>query len=175
MTKAVPPKTDDQAIELLDRFKTLAGQLEAIEAGRSEALASTNAVADALAVPVIEEQNLIIERIRPWWTKAGPRLTGGKRKSIEFGGCMIGTRMSRAVLEFANGDSDAALAALQGQRWAKPYVRVTYSVDRTATLKGLDSTHGKKLKELGFVRKPGEDEFFLQRVAQAGTVSSTNG
>lgn len=166
-----PPRTVGKATELLDRFATLSGELETVEAHRNAELAKINAAADALAAPIVAELAEIQAAIEPWWKTAEAELTKGKRKSAELGGCMLGTRTSRTTLAIA-GDAAAVLARLQAARWAKPYVRTTPSIDKTAALKALDGPHRAKLAELGFSKQEGTPVFFLERVAQAGTVAS---
>ncbi|RSV15184.1 hypothetical protein CA235_09620 [Sphingomonas sp. ABOLF] len=167
-----PPRTIPKATELLDRFATLSSQLETVEAHRNAELAKINAAADALAAPIVKELDEIRGAIAPWWATAEAELTKGKRKSAELGGCMLGTRTSRTTLAIA-GNPEAVLAKLQAARWAKPYVRTTHAIDKTAALKALDGPHRSKLTELGFSKQEGTPVFFLERVAQAGTVATT--
>lgn len=166
------PKTTDAAIALLEIYAVNAGLLATIEANRASALASTNTVADGLAAPLLEHQAEIRAQLEPWWAKQGAALTRGKRKSIELGGCMIGSKMGRPSLAHAFADDAAAVAALQGERWSKPYVRVSYGIDRTATLKAIaaPTTHAAKLTALGFDISPGVETFYVERVAQVGTL-----
>ena len=93
----------------------------------------------------------------------------GTRKSIELGGCEIGSRKAKDKLGYT-GKHDKPVKALTGLRWAKSMLRVTVSIDANATMKALGGLHGDKLKELGFKKVPGEDEFFVKRAEQKGTV-----
>lgn len=167
------PRTVPAATALLDRFATVDGQIAAIEAGRQDETVKINAAADALLEPLVAERAVIVEKLEPWWTAARDELTGGKRKSIELGGCTIGTRAGRASLAFQDGNDDTALALLEAERWAKPLIRIRKSIDRTATLKALEGTHGKKLTGLGFIKMPGKEAFFVDRVVQGGTIAAT--
>lgn len=164
------PRTVAKATELLDLFATRTGALEKIEADRNAEIAKINAAADALAAPIVAELEKIHAAIATWWKTAAAEITKGKRKSAELGGCMLGTRTGRTTLAIA-GDVEAVLTKLQAARWAKPYVRTTHAIDKTAALKALDGTHGDKLQALGFSKQEGETVFFLERVAQAGTVA----
>jgi len=172
MSAPAPVKTMAVAIALLERFSKLGADLAAIEANRSVAIAGTNKVADALALPVLTELQKIHARIEPWWALNKAELTKGTRKSIELGGCMIGTKLGNTVLGHVFVTDAAALVALQAARWAKPYVRVTYSIDRAATLGALKGAHKERLADLGFKAVPGADTFFLTPVAQSGSVSA---
>ena len=177
MTAAVTvhkaPKTIDQATALLDRVAHIDGESAAIEANREAALSATNAVADTLALPLFEERARIVALLEPWWAKAAAALTGGKRKSVALGGCMIGTKAGRAKLTHGFANDDAAVAALEAHRWAKPLLRIKTTLDRVATITALSGTHKAKLAELGFKKDPAVEAFFVERVAQPGVVTET--
>lgn len=164
------PRTVDQATLLLERFAALSAELASVEANRNQAIAATNAVADTLATPIIAARDAIAAKLEPWWVKAAGGLTDGKRKSIELGGCMIGTRAVRATLTLA-GDETAAIEALKAVRWGKPFLRTKVTIDRVAVLKALDGKDGGKLVELGFASDNPVPRFFVEPVAQGGTLA----
>lgn len=172
MSKPLPLKTVADATAALERYAALSGQVAAIARRRDAILSRANAAADRLAMPLTAELATIAARLEPWWAKNAAALTDGKRKSIELGGCMIGSKSGRATLSLAGDDFDAAAAKLRLERWAKPFVVVKVSIDRTATLKALGGPHGDKLKAAGFAEKPGSETFFVNAVAQAGAVST---
>lgn len=163
------PRSTAQAVELLERYSVLAGELAVIEANRDAAIAATNAVADALATPVLADLEAMRGKLGAWWGKAGGALTEGKRKSIELGGCMVGTRMSRATLTMI-GDDDAMIQALSAVRWGKPFLRTKVTIDRVATLRGLAGDARGKLVELGFGASEAVAVFFVEPVKQGGTL-----
>lgn len=172
MTKPKSPKSLEEATPLLERYAHLGGAVALIEATRSDALAWANAAADKDAAPLLAEQATIAAQLEPWWKKAAPTLTKGNRKSMAIGGCKIGTKQGNVSLELAGGDWDSAALAMKGLRWAKNYFRVKPAVEKAATLKALDEKpHGEKLAALGFSKKPGAESFFVEPVAQAGTVT----
>jgi len=171
MTKQGAPKTTEEAAELLERYAVVANQAAAIEARRNRVIARANQVADTKALPLLAELKQLRERLRPWWDKNGKALTKGERKSIVLGGCKTGTKAARATLALEGDDFDAAALRLKALRWAKGLFRTRYSVDKAATLKALDGPHKAKLAELGFSKKDGEEEFFVEPIAQAGTVT----
>lgn len=163
------PRTTEQAVAMLERYSTLSAELAGVEANRNAAIAATNAVADTLAAPMLAELEQLRTKLASWWGKKGAELTQGKRKSIVLGGCELGCRMPRATLTIA-GDEDAAIQALSAVRWGKPFLRTKVSIDKVATLKGLDGAQGPRLVELGFGRETGKSEFFVKAVEQAGTL-----
>lgn len=166
------PRTLEQATALLERVAQIDGETGTIEANREAALAATNAVSDTLAIPLRDERAQIVALLEPWWTKAADKLTGGKRKSVALGGCMIGTKAGRPRLAHAFKDEEAAVVALEQHRWAKPLLRIKTMLDRVATLKALAGTHAAKLGELGFAKEQA-DVFFVERVSQPGVISET--
>lgn len=171
MSRPRTPKTIAGATALLERFAAIGAEVELIEGARNDAIARANAAADVALEPLLGEQSAIAAALEPWWAGARDDLTGGKRKSVELGGCLVGSKRERFTLGFANGGEDEALQALLGQRWAKPYVHVRYSVHRVVTLAGLDGRHGEQLKALGFEKQGGADAFFVRRAEQGGTLA----
>lgn len=165
------PQTKQQAIELLDRYAAASAKVLSIEADRGGELAKINSAADALLVPLVAELKDIAKQLKPWWAANIEELTGGKRKSIELGGCQLGYRMSPPKVAFAGGtDTDAALL-LQAEGFGQRLVRVTPTPDKPALLKLLETTPGDddpvtlwedidKLKDLGFSVKQTE-QFFV--------------
>ena len=166
------PRTVEQATDLLERVSRLDSEAATIAGNRDAAIAATNAVADALLLPVLEERTATAAVLEAWWSKDGKTLLTGKRKTVELGGCMIGTKAASTSLTFTADDFEAAVKALQAQRWAKPYVSTKVSVDKAATKKALEGMHGEHLRSLGFGTSGGADVLVLATVAQAGTVAA---
>lgn len=165
----------EQATPVLERLAQLELQIELGETARGEAISAANAAADTVLLPLLKEREVITGELQAWWKRTGSALLTGDRKSMELGGCMIGTIAGRAKLAFQGGSDKAAdkaaVVALQAHRWAKPYVRVSYDVDKTATKKALDGKHGDQLRELGFSTAAGDPVFFVERVQQEGTAA----
>lgn len=172
--KIARPRTIEAATALLDRFVQLDGQRASIEAERNAGIAGINAAADAALTPILTELAAISAAVEPWWTGgAGLKLTEGKRKSIELGGCMIGTVKARDTLAHSFDDDDQAVDALRALPWAKPMVRVKFSLDRSAILGALDGRRAGDLAGLGFARASGAETFFVKPVAQGGTIGTS--
>jgi hypothetical protein len=159
------PKSLPGATKLLERFAAIEGQLELIEATRSEAITNANASADAEAAPLLKERSDIIPLLASWWSLVGP-LVAGSKKSMELGGCKIGSRMSRPKLAHGFENDAKATEALRSTRWARQTTRVTYSLDRTGTLKllQLGGKAADVVASLGFSIEQGE-RFFVERSA----------
>ncbi len=166
------PRNLEQATVLLERVATLEAEASAINLHRDQAIANTNAVADAILGPVLEERAAIAAVVETWWKDTGHALLKGKRKTIQLGGCDIGTKKALTALTFTNDDFDAAVTALRAERWAKPYVRVTYSVAKKDTTTALNGKHGDQLRALGFSTRGGQDVFVLAAVKQTDTIAA---
>jgi phage host-nuclease inhibitor protein Gam len=172
MTAVKAPKNAAQATALLERYAALVDDVATIEARRNRMIARANAAADAKMAPLAAEAQAVALKVEPWW-RANAAELGGKRKSIELGGCMIGTRSSRPQLQHSHETDEKAVEALRGTRYAKQGVRVSYSLYKTGVqlLLGVGGRTAAALGELGFSIKAGTDEFFVKRAEQAGTIA----
>lgn len=163
------PKTVPAATRLCERFVELDGAIAEIEERRRAKLAAVNAEADCEAQELVSEHDQVQAKLADWWSGAAAALTEGKRKSVELGGAVIGSRTGVDTLSIA-GDEKAVIAALEAKRWAKPLLIVSTTLNRRAILDSLDGGHKADLAELGLSRKPGVDAFTLKRVVQGGTI-----
>lgn len=166
------PRSLPAATRLLERYAELAGQLAVVEACRAEEIAKANALADAEVAPIAKELSDITAVLEPWWFNTGTSLASDGRKSIELGGCMIGSRQSRPRLEHSFQSDDAAIEALRSMgRPLKLTTRIKYSLDRAAIVKllGAGNKLSQDLSKLGFAVGQSET-FFIQRAEQAGTL-----
>lgn len=150
---------------LLERFAKLGAEVALIETNRDQAIAETNAVADSLAKPLLDELDLIRQALEPWWRNNNHLLLKGARKTVELFGCIIGTKAGRSSLIVP----EDAVAKLKRHRWGKDYIRVTEEVDKATTKHALTSRHGEQLKEMGFETTEPTNVFVLERVVQDGT------
>ena len=92
------PRTTEAATAMLERHAAIEDQVATINATRDAAIAAANKTADADLLPLLSEITLIQEKLAPWWTKAKDKILSGKRKSIELGGCEIGSRKAKDKL-----------------------------------------------------------------------------
>lgn len=167
------PRTISAATEMLERHAELEGKIATISQARDKAIADINAKIDTALLPMITERDQITEKLKPWWMKARDKLLTGKRKSIELGGCMIGSRKGKDTLNY-NGDLNEPVEAFAGLRWTKNLIIIIKKVDAVATLKALEGKHSEKLKELGFEQVDGTEAFFIKRTKQGGTLGETS-
>jgi hypothetical protein len=158
-----PPRTLAAATQLLEEFADLTSRVALVEEDRCERIAKANAWADTAAQPMLARLEEIRAAIEPWWSQSGHELASGK-KSMELGGCVIGSRMSRPKLAHGFETDAKATEALLGTRWAKRTTRISYSLNRTGTLQLLQQG-GKAAADvasLGFSIEQG-DRFFVER------------
>lgn len=170
MTSIRAPRSVNSATMLCERFADLEGQISYHEHKRNATIAQANADADCNIEPLLAERNAIAARIEAWWPTAAAKLTEGQRKSIELGGCIIGTRMGRESLGI-RGDEAKVLAKLEQADWARGLVRTRVSIDKTAVFKALGGEHADALKSMGFRKQPASETFYMQRAEQEGTVT----
>ncbi|MEA3042989.1 MAG: hypothetical protein QOH47_827 [Sphingomonadales bacterium] len=173
MSAPKTPRNVAEATALLEHYGELAEAAAFIETTRNAAIASANAQADAELAPLLTELAAIAARAERWWTAKGRAALAEKRKSIELGGCEIGSRASGAKLAHGFDDDDKAVEALRGTRFGNLTTKTKHSLDRAATLKLLKAggKTGKALEALGFKIDAGADSFFLTRIEQAGTIA----
>lgn len=170
MTKLRVTASTADATIMLERFAQLGIEVQLLEASRADGIAAANAAADQMLLPIVTEQNEIRAQLEPWWKRNGAELRG-KRKSIELGGCVIGTKAGTASLQFAGGDDKAAALALTALAWAKKLLRRTPTLDKAAIAEALKGKRGAELRTLGFSMPDPVETFVLKPAKQEGTVA----
>lgn len=190
------PQTIEQAQALCARFVERSAQAALIVQARDETIAAANQDADTELVPITAELKDIEKQLKPFFAAKFDELTGGKRKSIELGGCYLGYRLDKASVTFAHGKDDDMAVTLRAAEMTD-YVRTKHSPDKVAIMKALEAERdaialrdaapaaigdngGPPIEEaarqalaplhyLGFAIKQGES-FFLERVGQSGAI-----
>lgn len=162
----------EQATALLERYAGLATELALADVARNDAITAANTAADRITVPIVDEMTAIREQLEPWWRRNGADLLPAKRKSMELGGCVIGSKAGSTSVTFALGNDEIAATTLQAARWSKSYVRIKPSVDKAAVKSALAGKDGDKLRALGFGLSTPVETFILDRAEQGGTVAA---
>lgn len=165
------PQTTEAATLLLARLAEVDALIAAHEAQRTAQLAGINGAADACIIPLDAERKDLAKQLKPWFEVNFETLTGGKRKSIELGGCTIGYRLSPPKLSFAYGTDKDAVAALEHFDRTAGLVRVTPALNKPALLTELaDGGDGDAIpvELLGFEATQSEDFFIEPIVAGVG-------
>lgn len=168
------PRSVEAATALAERFVELEGQIETIEAGRQDSIAQVNARADTAANALIAERDKIRDKLQPWWSKAGADLLAtfskGRRKTIELGGAIIGTRAGASSLAIA-GPAKDVVKQLAKSAWGRKLTRISIALDRSAIMRELKGKRADELKVMGLSIDDGEEQFVLKRAEQTGTLA----
>lgn len=169
-------KVTAAALRQLERFAELQERIAKADAWRSSYIAGINAKADAEIAPLAKERDAVAARIEDWFGRVGKDLLPKGRKSMELGGCMIGSRTAKARLAHSFESDEKAAEALRGTRYGNQTTRVKYGIDRVATLKLLEinGKSGQAIAALGFSIAPAVETVFIERVAQAGTIGAAS-
>lgn len=107
------PASTEEATALLAELATVIATIGAHDAQRDAAIQQIDAAADACIVPLAAQRDDLFKRLQPWYEGHADELTGGKRKSIELGGCTIGHRTTPPKLVFEHGKDADGVEALQ--------------------------------------------------------------
>ena len=107
------PKTLEEATGLLAQLAEVTATIAAHNGQRDTAKQQIDAAADACIVPLAAERDDLFKRLQPWYEGNADELTGGRRKSIELGGCTIGHRTTPPKLVFEHGKDADGVEALQ--------------------------------------------------------------
>ncbi|WP_296222728.1 host-nuclease inhibitor Gam family protein [uncultured Sphingomonas sp.] len=163
------PKTTEEATELLAQLAAVCRTIAAHDAQRDEAKQQIDAAADACIVPLAAERDDLFKRLQPWYEGNVADLTGGKRKSIELGGCTIGHRTTPPKLVFEHGKDADGVAALQHFGRTDGLLKIPApSLVKAAILaelaNGPANDDAIPLELLGFAPKQSE-EFFIEPIA----------
>lgn len=158
------PQTLEQALAIADLFAARDAERATHVAHFEAELQKLKAAADAVLLPIDAELKDYAKQLKPYWAANIDALTGGKRKSYELGGCVIGYRISPPAVHFAHGTDQVAARALKEDGLAK-HLRVTIAPDKPAILhdlEGDDTELAARLDALGFSIRQRED-FFIER------------
>ena len=157
------PQTLDEALILLRQYAVIDAHVAQLEATKQAEVARIQASADSEIHAHLQQLKDLTLQLKPWWAVARDEVTGGKRKSIELGGCVIGYRVSSPKLTH-DGKQPEAIERLQSHEWAKPFIRTKLSLDKPAIIKAIGADLAEKLEGLGFKLRPQRDQFFVDRV-----------
>jgi phage host-nuclease inhibitor protein Gam len=170
------PQTLDEAISLLDRTSALMAGLSSLEADREASLAAIAAAHDAVAGPVEQELKSLFIRLKPWWEVARDQLTDGKRKSVELGGCVIGTRTANPSLKLPKGKSaDEVIEMLMNFGLAQ-FCNVKTTLNKAAIIMALRQPVGLIQEMLVCdvqVSVSQAEEFFIDRLPPKAAATET--
>lgn len=133
---ALPAATSmEEAVKLLGRFAVLDAEVEARKARVDAAIASLRSQAAELDAPAEAEMKAIFLALKPWWAVSADEVTGGKRKSAELAGCLIGHRMTNPKLVYPTPEA-VAIEKLHALGY-QDLLRVKTELDKQAIIRAL--------------------------------------
>ena len=162
------PKSEAQLQRLCELYSELGGKIAAGEEKRDAAIARANVAADADLAPLIKERDLIEEKVRPYFMANREKLLPAKGKSVELGGCILGSRQGTDKVELT-GEKKAVLSAMLKLPWAKKLLQVNWSVNKAKVKQAIEANRKDELAELGVKLIEGEETFFMKRTEQGRT------
>ena len=161
------PETLEEARSLaVDHAANLA-DIEAIEAERLLKIAEVNKDCDERRAPRDVRARLDFGRLKGWWEAHGHEVVGSKR-SGNFGGLLIGFRMTPPTLKMPKGEKVGdVLAWMRSKRGAiaQKFLRTKVELDREAmitALKAAPNDAGRKLLTDKGLSLTSRDEFFVE-------------
>lgn len=166
------PTSLPEATALLKRVARHDAAIAAANAERAAAIAAANAAADKKLAAILPKRDALVAAIEPWWRAHGVELLTGKRKTVELGGCTIGTKAGATSLAITSGDFDAAATLLRASNWGAAFIREKVEIEKQAVKAGLDGEFADELRALGFHLTGGGERFVLAGVTQPGTLSA---
>jgi hypothetical protein len=166
------PKTMAAVTRLLEEYADLDGRIALVEEDRSADIAAANQHADVAAAPMVKRRDEIAGILETWWPHAVANDVSKGKKSMQLGGCLLGTRKGRPSVAHDFESDDKAIAAIPS-RIIKQCTRIRYSLDRAGIAKALqlDGAAARILTALGF-RLDQPERFFVERVQQDRTIGS---
>lgn len=173
-TPQVAPSTLPEAIAIIERYLGLLGVEADAAAEADKAIQAIQVSRDELVAPIRAEANDLFLQLRAWWAVAGTELTGGKTKSTELAGAIIGERTTTPSLRLPRGMKvEDAVAFIKDMVEKFPgtegLIRVKQELEKPAIIKLLRSGTAvgpvvEAIREQGFAVAQRE-EFFIDRAA----------
>jgi phage host-nuclease inhibitor protein Gam len=157
------PQSLAEAIDLLEDYAALSFERDRLATDRNAAIAAIHAAHDAAAAPLEQHLKASFNRLKPWWEVARDALTDGKRKSVELGGCLIGTKIDNPSLSLPKGKSSELLISEMISTGETAFIVSRLSLDRSDIIKwlrGPENSVKEALLRWGFSTVQ-RDQFFI--------------
>jgi len=158
MSEAIATLSIAEGEKMLARYAKLAAANDALEAELAAKIAPLKAATDKKLQPLIAQMATIKEALQPWWGEHAAALTGGKKKSHELAGCVIGSRANPKRLVYQGKDEEEAIAKLREGRFNTLVDRV-YQLNKKAILARVEAEPEGNVAQLGFTVLQGETFF----------------
>lgn len=158
------PETRAAAAELAAEYVTADRRMLEIKVGYELQIDRLKAERDRILAGLATEQQSRFAQLKAWW-EAGGKALAGKKRSAEFAGAQIGTRLTPPAVKFAKGvKAENVIAWLKSVRWSKAsqLLRTKVELDKPAIIKCVADSQGEQdlLAQAG-VTVEQIDEFFI--------------
>ena len=163
----------EEAAAELNIYAMLAADIDAIEAERAVRKAEIDKDCDARIGARADQLRTIFAMLKPWWAVSGDSVTGGKRRSAELGGCLIGVRTTTPKLA-VTGPVAEKVQQLRNEHF-DTLLKAKYTLDKAAIVRVLrdpQSPDRDYLGRIGFAVRQ-KDEFFIDRIAPRDDAGET--
>lgn len=169
------PSTITEATSAIARYLELNAQVAQTKAEADAAIRAIEEARDLAVEPVEAEIRSLFAQLRTWWAVARDELTGGKRRSIELAGAMIGDRITPPALKLPKGwkvDDAVEFLTSIAELWptVTEFLRVRTDIEKPALIRLLSASTSvspvrDRIVEEGFSTVQ-RDEFFIDRAAR---------
>jgi len=158
------PETRAAAAELAAEYVSADRRMLEIKVGYELQIDRLKAERDRILAGLATEQNGRFAQLKAWW-EAGGKALAGKKRSAEFAGAQIGTRLTPPAVKFAKGvKAETIVDWLRSQRWAraKEFFRTKFELDKPAIIKATGAEEDVLIKFRSLGVTVGQiDEFFI--------------
>ncbi len=131
------PQTIEEATALAARYIELLDIIDMHQVDAQKSIDMIVAVRDQVVKAIEDEAKAIFRQLRPWWASNKADLTGGKRKSIELAGALIGERTGTPALGLPKGTTLGRFVEWLVSRDLFALIRTKHSVDKQACIQAL--------------------------------------
>lgn len=169
------PQTIEEATRLIADYLQCGAEVDRIKAEADAAIRAIEASRDEVVAPTDARMKDLLLQLRTWWAVARADLTGGKKKSIELAGAIIGDRIGNPTLKLPKGmkvEDAVNFVVSLAESWtgAKRFLRTRVEIDKPALIGELRNATAvgpliERIREEGFRVVQAED-FFIDRAGK---------
>lgn len=163
------PTTTVEATALLGEYARGITTIEGVRAHYDAIIADLQAERDAIIAPVETGLKDLFISLRAWWAVAADSVTGGKRKTAEIAGCLVGIRTTPPSLKLPKASvlSQEDLIDKLIEEYGPAYVTFTTKLNKPALIADLRKPVGRLQETLVcdfHLSTSQREEFFIDRM-----------
>ena len=159
------PSTLAEASAILAKYGRALTTIECLRAEYDQKIAAMQAERDLIIAPIESGMKDMFIGLRAWWAVAAPGVTGGKRKTAEIAGCLLGLRINTPSLKLPKDMREVDIVDWLRQA-GDNFVTISIKPNKPeliSLLRGEDGPDKSKLLAKGFGTRQAE-QFFIDRV-----------